>query len=66
MKEVSSVAMVEKDGCMQLVIERVRKSKIVLRSPGGIEEWFERIKVKLICSISGLLKFIFKSGTICG
>ena len=60
MKEVSSVAMVEKDGCMQLVIERVRKSKIVLRSPGGIKEWFDMINVRLIFSSIRIVKIYLK------
>ena len=45
LSDVDSVDMVERAGCLQLVLQRENKSRIVLRSAAGVREWFDRIKV---------------------
>ena len=46
LSDVDSVEIVERAGCLQLVLQRENKSRIVLRSAVGIREWFDRIKVR--------------------
>jgi hypothetical protein len=46
LSDVDSVDMVERAGCLQLVLQSENKSRIVLRSAVGIREWFDRIKVR--------------------
>ena len=45
LSSLASVSLTETAGCLNIVLDRHKESRIVLRSAVGILEWAERIKV---------------------